>query len=131
MGKLQVAKLLVRIAAARAKQESINWLERFYRWFWFHTEIWIVNKLDRRPYTFIFRDWIYTHAKAFLAIIGVWYAGLITLEAFHYGWVALALGILSSLLIAHLVWGSKWIQGEQEEPQFLGRVKGYGQSQQA
>jgi hypothetical protein len=89
-----------------------------YAWFWFHTEFWL-PPLDRRPYTFIMRDWIYPHLPAFLTILAAWYAGLFLLVR-RLPCLALVLGVLSSLLVAHLVWGSGWQKGEQEWPPYLG-----------
>jgi len=89
-----------------------------YAWLWFHTQFWL-SPLERRPYTFIFRDWIYPHLPAFLAILAGWYSGLLILNHWH-GYLALILGILSSLIVAHLVWGGGWKPGQQEEPTYLG-----------
>ncbi len=89
-----------------------------YAWFWFHTEFWLEPE-DRRPYTYIMRDWIYPHLPAFVAILLVWYAGLLA-WAHWSAYPPLILGILSSLLVAHLIWGSEWIPNEQEEPPYLG-----------
>jgi hypothetical protein len=89
---------------------------RFYSWFWFHTEFWL-TPVDRRPYTFIMRDWIYPHADCFAAMVLVWYLGMMLLEGFH-PYIAGACLIVSSALIAHLVWGSKWIEGQQEFPEY-------------
>ena len=95
-----------------------------YAWFWFHTEFWIKNPLARRPYTFIMRDWVYPHMKWFLGILGAWYCGLIVWDCLRQSVsVALAtliLGTLSGWISAHLIWGSKWIPNEQEEPPYLG-----------
>jgi len=90
-------------------------LGKFYRWLWYHTQFWIGKGADRRPYTFIMRDWIYVHAVMFLAIVITWYGFLIALSIQH-GTTATILACFSSLLLAHLVWGSNWIQGQQEEP---------------
>jgi hypothetical protein len=95
---------------------------RFYLWFWFHTEFWL-TPLDRRPYTFIWRDWIYPHAGSFAIMVVFWYAGTFALLAF-YRWIAAILLLLSSALIAHLVWGSQWIEGQQEVPTYLGDEEG-------
>ncbi len=89
---------------------------QLYAWFWFHTEVWLKPE-DRRPYTFIMRDWIYPHMKWFLAILGVWYTGnFIWLN--YNTWAPAILLTLSSWLCAHLVWGSGWIPGEQEYPTY-------------
>jgi hypothetical protein len=89
-----------------------------YAWFWFHSEFWL-GTLDRRPYTFIFRDWIFSHLTAYKITTGAWYAGLLI----WLHWAPYPAGILvglSSWLNAHLVWGSKWEKGEQEWPPYLG-----------
>jgi hypothetical protein len=95
-----------------------NWLERAYWWFWFHTEFWIANKLKRRPYTFMMRDFWHRHEfwgwLIFAAVTGLivwgvyWSLWFLILFAFHWA------------LFAHLRWGSKYIQGEQEEPEYTG-----------
>ena len=95
-------------------------LSRFYLWFWFHTEFWLTLE-GRRPYTFIFRDWIYTHIQTFLVLVGLFYAGMITLSVWH-GTAATITGSLCSFLLAHLVWGSKYIEQQQEYPEYLGEV---------
>lgn len=89
-----------------------------YAWLWFNTEFWL-PPLDRRPYTFIMRDWIYPHIRLFLAMAIAWYSGIFVLAGRHT-YIALCLAILSSLLAAHLVWGSVWKKGEQEWPPYLG-----------
>jgi hypothetical protein len=86
-----------------------------YAWFWFHTEIWL-KPLDRRPYTFIMRDWIYPHLKWFIVILCLWYAAMFTLLAFHPVPASILL-TLSSWLAAHLIWGSPWVPAQQEDPQ--------------
>jgi hypothetical protein len=104
-----------------AKDHSTPLVRRtfsLYAWFWFHTEaLWIKDPEKRRPYTFMMRDWIYPHKPVFTAISLAWYAGLSILT--HWmPYPALVLGCLSSLLLAHLVWGSPWQRGEQEWPAY-------------
>ena len=49
-----------------------------YAWIWFHMEALSYKDPEaRRPFTFIMRDWIYPHMKAFLVLMGVWYAGML------------------------------------------------------
>jgi len=97
---------------------DINWLGRFYQWFWFRTEFWL-TPVDRRPYTFIMRDWIYPHAGWFALMVAAFYIGMIILSLWH-GTAATTTSSLVSLVIAHLVWGSKWIEGQQEFPEYPG-----------
>jgi hypothetical protein len=93
-------------------------LGALYQWFWFHTEFW-VTKVDRRPYTFIWRDWIYCHAGCFALLVATFYIGMIVLSLWH-GTVVTITSSLVSLVIAHLVWGSAWIEGQQEFPEYVG-----------
>lgn len=88
-----------------------------YSWLWYHSEFWIANKFKRRPFTYIMRDWIYPHPGDFGIIVVAWYIIIICL-AFFARYPALILAILSSLLVAHLVWGSRWIKGQQEKPAY-------------
>ena len=93
-------------------------LGNFYQWFWFHTEFWL-TPINRRPYTFIMRDWIYNHLNLAIDLIIAWFIGMIILSIWH-GTMATILSIFTGLLTAHLVWGSSWILGQQESPQYLG-----------
>ena len=93
-------------------------LGRFYLWLWFHTEFWL-TRIDRRPYTFIMRDWIYTHTGLTALFVALFYAGMVTLSVWH-GTASTITVSLGSFLLAHLVWGTKWIEGQQEYPPYLG-----------
>lgn len=98
-----------------------------YAWFWFHTQFWIEDPEQRRPYTFIMRDWIYPNMSWFLVITAVWVLGLFTWMTLSimncnvmHGLGCLALSLFSAMLWAHLCWGGGWKQGEQEWPPYLG-----------
>jgi len=95
-----------------------NWLGDFYLWFWFHSEFWI-TPVDRRPYTFIFRDFIYTHVPLSVTLIILFYAGMIVLSIWH-GTMSTIIVAVGSFILAHLVFGTKWIEGQQEFPEYLG-----------
>ncbi len=96
----------------------MSWLGRFYQWFWFKTEFWL-TPVNRRPYTFIMRDWIYSHKVYFIIIITIW-IGLDIWWVINSPIPALIVGLLLSFLLAHLIWGTKWIERQQEFPQYLG-----------
>jgi len=93
-------------------------LGQFYQWFWFHTEFWL-TPVNRRPYTFIMRDWIYNHDVLTTILVFGWFIGMVILSLW-YGTVSTILSIFTALLTAHLVWGSRWIEGQQESPTYLG-----------
>jgi hypothetical protein len=65
------------------------------------------------------RDWIYTHATGFVAILVVWFGSVFVWNLFHPV-LASIVGFFSAFLLAHLVWGSQWIEGQQEFPEYLG-----------
>lgn len=101
--------------AREHKSKIVRKYFSLYCWFWFHTEFWLAP-LDRRPYTFIMRDWIYPHMKWFIVMEIIWNLGM--------GYITIALissmsilWMLSGWLSAHLIWGSAYIPGEQENPQ--------------
>ena len=75
--------------------------------------------MNRRPYTFVMRDWIYKHMNWFLTMTFTWFAGMVALSVWH-GTTATVLSICTGMLVAHLVWGSAWIEGQQEYPEYLG-----------
>ena len=96
-----------------------------YAWFWFHTQFWIHDKEQRRPYTFIMRDWIYPHPAEFITLTCLWYGGMIAwvtssvLQRSIAGGVAcLIISILTAFLWGHLRWAG-WKKGEQEWPPIL------------
>jgi hypothetical protein len=94
-----------------------KYIANFYAWFWYHSEFWIANKLDRRPYTYIMRDWIYTHSNISTIIVFLWFALLIVVCPISPRWLIVT-AIFSGLLVAHLVWGSQWIAEQQENPNY-------------
>lgn len=90
-----------------------------YGFIWFFSEFWLAPK-DRRPFTYILRD-IYHQAPLFTLLFvmvlsycfGRWWLP-VTLVVF-----GIALGaLLTGCLAGHLLWGGKYIEGEQEEPEF-------------
>ena len=95
-----------------------NMLGSFYQWLWFHTEFWL-TPVNRRPFTFIMRDWIYRNVGWFAVLVTLFYTGMIILSLTH-GTVSTVIVALGSFLLAHLVWGSKYIEQEQEFPAYLG-----------
>jgi hypothetical protein len=92
------------------------WLKSFYWWTWFHLEFWIANKLERRPFTFMMRDFIYAHSNITIIFVFLWVAFM-----FYWGnrW-AIGLSWFTGMLLAHLVWGEQWIKGQQEDPPYVG-----------
>ena len=92
-------------------------LGEIYSWIWYHTEFWIAKKINRRPFTYIMRDFIFGNPKPAAGMIATWYAGMFALLYWH-PFVAGALLLLSSFVLGHVVWGSKWTKGEQEYPAY-------------
>ena len=94
-------------------------LGRFYQWLWFRFEFWL-TPVNRRPLTFIFRDWIYTHTGLFAVLVMIFYAGVVILSIWH-GTTSTIITSVVSFILAHLVWGSAYLEGQQEFPTYLGK----------
>ena len=98
-------------------------LGRWYSWLWFHSE-WYLTPIDRRPFTFIMRDWIFTHVEQAVILIGLFYVGMVILSFWH-GTASTITTSIASFVLAHLVFGTKWIENEQEWPTYLGNIEVY------
>ena len=96
----------------------MNWLSRIYSWVWFHSEF-LITPIDRRPWTFCLRDFLFSHPQWGGALIGLWFAGLVILSLSH-GWIAVTLGVISAFVLGHVVWGEAWLFGQQEDIGKLG-----------
>lgn len=92
-------------------------LAEFYLWFWYHTEFWL-TPVDRRPYTFIMRDWIFKHCTSAFILVMAWFAGLIAFAHLFEIWTVI-LSLVSAFLLGHVIWGSAWIENQQETPVYL------------
>lgn len=94
-----------------------KWLGGLYIQFWYHTEFWL-TPLDRRPYTFIMKDWIFTHQGWFILCLGLWLGVLAVLACSGHGLITTILGVITGAIFGHLVWGAEWIEGQQEFPPY-------------
>ena len=76
-----------------------------YRWFWSHTEFWLAPG-ERRPYTFIIRD--FYHQSPLLSAAAVFLVGkALAIVSWHDVFVFLA-----GMLFAHLFWGTPYVPNE-------------------
>ncbi len=96
----------------------MSWLGLFYQRFWYFTEFWL-TPVNRRPYTFIIRDFIYSHSGLSIAIISVWFSLVFVFNLYHPVPASLIF-IFSAFLLGHLIWGTKYIEQQQEWPTYLG-----------
>jgi len=96
----------------------MNWLQKVYWWLWFHIEF---NRtpVDRRPFTFIMRDYFNLHPVPAWTMTAIWFAGMFVFNLFHPV-PASIIGYFSAFVLAHVIWGAPWIEGQQENPQYLG-----------
>jgi hypothetical protein len=97
----------------------MKWLRDAYWWLWYHVEIlWIKVKEQRRPFTFMMRDFLIQHKvwSTFIILgqVGVLFWGnlahpgaLFFVSAFYFA------------LFAHLIWGSPIKENEQEDPPYI------------
>lgn len=99
------------------KSKAIQAYFSWYVFVWYHSLFWMKPE-DRRPFTLIMKDWIFPHKIAFTVICIVWFCGLLAWAWWHV-YPPMVLGIASGFLISHLVFGEKWIPGEQEDPPYL------------
>ena len=97
----------------------MNWLGQTYQWLWFRSEFWL-TPINRRPYTFIMRDLLLGERNKILAWVccGMWFAGFGYLSSVHP--MVMVVPILSAFILGHVVWGTKYIEGQQEFPTYLG-----------
>ena len=93
-------------------------LGRIYQFIWFYSE-WLVTPVNRRPWTFCMRDWLYNNVPMFIAILIAYFGLLFWLVSSHPLLISILI-FFSAGLLAHLVWGTKWIEGQQEEGIYLG-----------
>ncbi len=98
----------------------MDFLTNAYSWFWYHTEFWLKPK-DRRPFTFIMRDFYHQYPFLVLLLTG---AGFYALG--NWGWhlsVAIYFVILgvvfAGIVLGHLFWGRPYVKGEQETPEYI------------
>lgn len=96
------------------KSKTVRKWFGLYAWFWFHTQFWL-KPLDRRPYTYIFRDEIHNHNIRSTAIIII-VTSILVWSTFKVPALVI-LDLLYGFLWGHLVWGTKYIPLEQEDPQ--------------
>jgi len=97
---------------------NMRFIGRWYSWFWFHTE-WYLTPINRRPYTFIFRDWLFRNLNIFIVLVALFYIGMLAVSIW-YGTTSTIIVAIGSFILAHLIWGSAWIEGQQEYPEYLG-----------
>lgn len=89
----------------------MKWLEIFYCYVWYYSQVAVKKTHLRRPFTFVMRDapWL------FWGIITPTVAVTLLLCPV---WVRYVVGAIYFMVLAHLWWGSKHIIGQQEEPTF-------------
>jgi len=93
-----------------------------YKWFWFNTQFWIKKPEDRRPYTYMFRDWY--HKAPLPTIVGLaitfYMIGRYTIQLLLSMLLGIILALIAGIILGHLWWGKKYKPGEQESPTYLG-----------
>ncbi len=102
-------------------------LGEIYSWFWYHTEVWITDKLKRRLYTYIMRDWIFNHGKAAAAQAYKSAVSAANIEKMFSGGVKKA-GADKYANKAGTLGAQRFGQGEQEFPPYNPDATGTGAS---
>lgn len=93
-----------------------------YEIFWFYTQFYLKPE-DRRPYTYIFRDW-YHHAPlpTIVGLAIVFYMiGRYTTQISILTLISIIVALLVGIVGGHLWWGKGYIPNQQETPQYLGK----------
>ena len=111
-------RLTARRGGVNREMQTTSWLGKWYQKIWFYTEFWL-TPVDRRPWTFCMRDWIYRHVPQAVCLIVLFYTGMVALSIWH-GTASTVTVAIGSFVLAHLVWGTFWIEGQQEFPEYLG-----------
>ena len=92
-----------------------------YERFWFATQVWLKRK-DRRPYTYAMRDWY--HTSPLPTIVGLaitfYMIGRYTTLASIWWLLGIVLALVVGIILGHLFWTKHYVEGEQENPQYLG-----------
>lgn len=96
-------------------------MNRLYQIFWFYTQ-WYLPAKDRRPYTYMFRDWY--HKAPLPTIVGlaiVFYLfGRYTTQISLSMLLGIVLALFAGIILGHLFFGKRYISRQQEHPQYLG-----------
>ncbi len=93
------------------------WLEKIYCWIWYHFEFWM-DKYARRPFTYIFRDFLHRYKAVGWIIRVILITGVLFLCRWCW-WIGGLTGILYGLILGHLDWGTAYQPGEQENPPYI------------
>ena len=100
-------------------------LERLYKLIWFYSEFWLPFE-KRRPFTYIMRD-IY-HKVPLLVItlgaISLYLLGRYTTLVPISVLLSIVIALFVGILLGHLFWTGRYVEGEQENPTYLGENDG-------
>jgi len=98
---------------------------RIYKIFWFYTQFWLPAE-KRRPYTFLMRD-IYHRFPLIVITLGsitLYLIGRYTASVSIW-WLLISIVVLfTGEVLGHCFWGKKYIEGQQEDPPYLGEDNG-------
>ena len=93
-------------------------IEQLYCECWYHVEsVFGIAKKLRRPFTYIFRDFLHRYVIPGWVIRICLITGSIYLARWNFILGALV-GILYGLILGHLDWGGKYTPEQQEDPEY-------------
>jgi len=97
-------------------------MPNLYERFWFTTQSWIKRAVNRRPYTFIFRDCYHKYPLPTIVglAIGFYMIGYYTSSISILWLLGIVLALVIGIILGHLFWGKKYIPNQQEHPAYLG-----------
>jgi hypothetical protein len=96
-----------------------GWLNKIYCkiWYWVEAPFQPIKRL-RRPFTYIMRDFRAEHRLIFWLIAAGCFFGAFKLFSWNF-YAGYFVSALLYMILAHLFWGSEYIPGQQEEPEYV------------
>ena len=92
-----------------------------YQWWWFHLQWWLPAP-TRRPFTYAMRDLYHKYPLIVISLgaIAIYLIGRYTAQISIW-WVLSHIVVgFACMVLAHLFWGKRYQEGQQEDPTYLG-----------
>ncbi len=98
------------------KKAGRSVIDFLYAQVWYHVQFWVDKRL-RRPFTYVFRDFLHQHL-----ILGIFIRlGIVTGIIFLCRWnwaVGAPAAIVYGFILGHIDWGG-YKPGQQEDPEYI------------
>jgi hypothetical protein len=94
--------------------QGIQW---FYANLWYYTEFLVKDRMQRRPFTFILRDFQHHRPYIFWPIVAGFFFGFYAMTSWNLQ-AGFFVGGFGFMLLAHLDWGQAYVPHQQEQPPY-------------